>query len=167
MYNLQPFLVTLCVVSTTFLAIQPDKQRTHSNLNQKPSTIPAPVHIKPVIDGPYKPWELSPIQFLDSLKTKEAQVVSAIFPARKWISIEDLRKIAMLIDDQHDCAAVVSVRYSGNQTDRSTIGAEAIMMVHAHQKDQYPPALTAEWSSRTFGRDEAMTYLAGLDAVKN
>jgi len=101
-----------------------------------------PPDVPPQIDDLADLGGRSPVEFLEILKEKKFNQYT-IKPIKNWISKKDVLSLLALINSKDACSPVASYYSSYYNTQKSTVGQEALFMLEGFRKGEYPPALNS------------------------
>jgi len=108
--------------------------------------------------------KLSPIQFLSKLvseRPKYAKVaVHPVYSVRThWITLADVKALALKLGSKEPCCYVVSEKSSYIPQGLSTVGDEAAFLIEGYIYGYYPPELDSDAPSARFRIDWVKGWL--------
>jgi hypothetical protein len=88
--------------------------------------------------------KLSPIEFLDFLKSQPGVAVLVFNNTRNWIREDDIEPLIHRLDSPAPCAGVATLLSSYLPHHRSTEGHEAGCLIEGFRQNSYPPVGCSE-----------------------
>ena len=105
--------------------------------SEQPQTINSQINDISALRG------VTPILFLEILKTRQAPIISFKEPIKGWVRKEHLAELIALSRSQVPCSSVKLLVSSYADLRNSTVGQEAVFMILGFKKGEYPPKLNS------------------------